>query len=98
MPRAYAGIVVDAKSGKVLYESDADEYRYPASVIKVMTLYILFQDLEAGKIKLSDKRAALDSLAKHLGMFVEKVEHTGKNGGALEIQVVRFTDAPPAKE
>jgi D-alanyl-D-alanine carboxypeptidase len=55
VPRAYAGIVVDAKSGKVLYESDADEYRYPASVTKVMTLYVLFQELEAGKIKLSDK-------------------------------------------
>ncbi len=55
VPRAYAGIVVDAKSGKVLYESDADEYRYPASVTKVMTLYILFQELSAGKVKLSDK-------------------------------------------
>lgn len=55
MPRAYAGIVVDAKSGKVLYESDADEYRYPASVTKVMTLYVLFQELSAGKIKLGDK-------------------------------------------
>jgi D-alanyl-D-alanine carboxypeptidase len=55
VPRAYAGIVVDAKSGKVLYESDADDYRYPASVSKVMTLYVLFQELEAGKIKLSDK-------------------------------------------
>lgn len=48
MPRAYAGIVVDAKSGKVLYESDADEYRYPASVTKVMTLYVLFQEINAG--------------------------------------------------
>lgn len=55
VPRAYAGIVVDAKSGEVLYESDADEYRYPASVTKVMTLYVLFQELEAGKIKLGDK-------------------------------------------
>ncbi len=55
VPRAYAGIVVDAKTGKVLYESDADEYRYPASVTKVMTLYVLFQELEAGNIKLSDK-------------------------------------------
>lgn len=55
MPRAYAGIVVDAKSGKVLYESDADALRYPASVSKVMTLYILFQELKAGRIKLTDK-------------------------------------------
>lgn len=55
VPRAYAGIVVDAKSGKVLYESNADAYRFPASVSKVMTLYILFQELSAGRIKLSDK-------------------------------------------
>lgn len=54
-PRAYAGIVVDAKSGKVLYESNADATRYPASVSKVMTLYILFQELAAGNIKLTDK-------------------------------------------
>jgi D-alanyl-D-alanine carboxypeptidase len=53
--RAYAGIVVDAKTGKVLYESNADATRYPASVSKVMTLYILFQELAAGHIKLSDK-------------------------------------------
>jgi D-alanyl-D-alanine carboxypeptidase len=55
VPRAYAGIVVDAKSGKVLYQSNADAYRYPASVSKVMTLYVLFQELNAGNIKLSDK-------------------------------------------
>lgn len=55
VPRKYAGIVVDAKSGKVLYESAADAARYPASVTKVMTLYVLFQELNAGNIKLSDK-------------------------------------------
>lgn len=55
VPRKFAGIVVDAKSGKVLYESAADAARYPASVTKVMTLYILFQELAAGNIKLSDK-------------------------------------------
>lgn len=53
--RKYAGIVVDAKSGKVLYEDNADDTRYPASVTKVMTLYILFQELSAGNIKLSDR-------------------------------------------
>jgi len=53
VPRAYAGIVMDAKTGKVLYESDADAYRYPASISKVMTLYVLFQELSAGHIKLT---------------------------------------------
>ncbi len=66
MPRAYAGIVVDAKSGKVLYESDADDYRYPASVTKVMTLYVLFQELSAGNIKLSDKM----TVSKHAASAV----------------------------
>ncbi|MHB1102573.1 MAG: serine hydrolase [Devosia sp.] len=55
VPRKYAGIVIDAKSGKVLYESAADAARYPASVTKVMTLYVLFQELAAGNINLSDK-------------------------------------------
>lgn len=53
--RKYAGIVVDAKSGKVMYEEAADSRRYPASVTKVMTLYVLFQELSAGNIKLSTK-------------------------------------------
>ncbi|MGN6486950.1 MAG: D-alanyl-D-alanine carboxypeptidase family protein, partial [Devosia sp.] len=55
VPRKYAGIVVDAKTGKVLYESSADAARYPASVTKVMTLYVLFQELEAGNITLKTK-------------------------------------------
>lgn len=55
VPRKFAGIVVDAKSGKVLYESAADAARYPASVTKVMTLYVLFQELEAGNISLKDE-------------------------------------------
>ena len=55
VPRKFAGIVVDAKSGKVLYESSADAARYPASVTKVMTLYVLFQELTAGNITLKTK-------------------------------------------
>lgn len=55
VPRKFAGIVVDAKSGKVLYESSANAARYPASVTKVMTLYVLFQELEAGNITLKTK-------------------------------------------
>lgn len=53
--RKYAGIVVDAKSGQVMYEEAADSRRYPASVTKVMTLYVLFQELNAGNIRLSTK-------------------------------------------
>ncbi|MBD3783613.1 MAG: D-alanyl-D-alanine carboxypeptidase, partial [Micrococcales bacterium] len=36
----YAGIVIDAKTGKVLYSENADSLRYPASLTKMMTLYL----------------------------------------------------------
>lgn len=64
--RKYAGIVVDAKSGKVLYEEAADSKRYPASVAKVMTLYVLFQELSAGNLKLSTKM----TVSKHAAAAV----------------------------
>lgn len=48
----YADIVVDDKSGLVLHEVNADEPRHPASLTKIMTLYLLFEQLEAGKLKL----------------------------------------------
>ncbi len=47
-----AGIVVDAKTGKVLYSEDPDGLRYPASLTKMMTLYLTFEALEAGRLKL----------------------------------------------
>ncbi len=36
--------------------------------------------------KLHDKRGALDSIAKHLGMFTERIEHTGKDGGPITVK------------
>jgi D-alanyl-D-alanine carboxypeptidase len=48
----FASIVVDANSGKVLQDSNADGLRHPASLTKIMTLYLLFERLEAGKLKL----------------------------------------------
>lgn len=47
--------MVDVNSGKVLYESNADSDRYPASLTKIMTLYLLFEQLEEGKLKLSSE-------------------------------------------
>lgn len=50
-----AALVMDAYSGKVLYSRSADEYRYPASLTKVMTLYILFEGLEDKKFTLKSR-------------------------------------------
>ncbi|KJS18650.1 MAG: D-alanyl-D-alanine carboxypeptidase [Hoeflea sp. BRH_c9] len=51
----YAGIVIDAKTGKTLYAHEADELRYPASLTKMMTLYMTFEALERGKLKLNTR-------------------------------------------
>jgi D-alanyl-D-alanine carboxypeptidase len=48
----YAAIVVDANSGRVLHAVNADNRRHPASITKIMTLYLLFEQIEAGKLKL----------------------------------------------
>jgi D-alanyl-D-alanine carboxypeptidase len=50
---AYASIVVDANSGAVMQATNADDPRHPASLTKIMTLYLLFERLEQGKIKLT---------------------------------------------
>lgn len=50
-----SSIMIDAKNGDVMYEMNADERRYPASLTKLMTLYITFNALENNHIKLTDK-------------------------------------------
>lgn len=48
-------IVVDARTGKILYESRATTYCYPASVTKLMTMLIVLEQIDAGVISLNDK-------------------------------------------
>ncbi len=49
----YASIVVDANSGKIMAAANADSLRHPASLTKMMTLYLLFERLQEGKIKMT---------------------------------------------
>ena len=49
----YSALVVEPDSGRILYEKDADGLRHPASVTKMMTLYIVFEALERGEITLN---------------------------------------------
>ncbi len=51
----YADMVLDSNSGKVLHADKADELRHPASLTKIMTLYLLFEQLEAGKLRLDSQ-------------------------------------------
>lgn len=51
----YASIVIDANTHEVLHARNADEARYPASLTKVMTLYMLFDALKSGEVTLDER-------------------------------------------
>ena len=51
----YASVVIDAESGKVLEAVNADARRYPASLTKIMTLYMVFDAIERKKITLNTR-------------------------------------------
>ncbi|WP_027548138.1 D-alanyl-D-alanine carboxypeptidase [Bradyrhizobium sp. WSM2254] len=48
----FASIIIDGNSGSVLQATSPDGIRHPASLTKIMTLYLLFERLESGKMKL----------------------------------------------
>ena len=68
----YASIVIDYDTGRVLHETNADTRNYPASLAKMMTLYLAFEALERGDLKLGQKlkasRRAAGMPASKLGL------------------------------
>lgn len=58
----YADIIVDVQSGRILRSEDADSLRYPASLTKMMTLYLTFDEIKAGRLRL-DKPLVTSSFA-----------------------------------
>lgn len=59
----HAAMIVDANTGAVLHADDADELRHPASLTKMMTLYMTFELLEAGRLKMTDRVVISDNAA-----------------------------------
>jgi D-alanyl-D-alanine carboxypeptidase len=53
----YASIIIDADTGEVLHEVNADGMNYPASLTKMMTLYLAFEALDNGQLSLDQKLA-----------------------------------------
>lgn len=69
-------ILMEASTGTVLYETDSDARRSPASITKIMTLLLIFDALEEGKINLDDQ-VTTSSYAKSMGgsqVFLEEGE------------------------
>src|SRR6185295_8719072 len=56
----YAALVLDANSGQVLHAANADALRHPASLTKIMTLYLLFEQIETGKVRLDSQMEVSD--------------------------------------
>jgi D-alanyl-D-alanine carboxypeptidase len=50
----YSALLIEPESNRVLYEESADELRYPASLTKMMTLYLVFDALTRGRLSLQD--------------------------------------------
>lgn len=73
---APSALLMEASTGQVLYEKDADQPRRPASITKIMTLILIFDALEAGKIHMDDM-VTTSAYAKSMGgsqVFLEEGE------------------------
>lgn len=73
---AKAAVLMEAKTGKIFYEKNANEKLSPASITKIMTLILIFDNIDNGKIKLSDE-VATSAYAKSMGgsqVFLEEGE------------------------
>ena len=80
----FAAITVDARNGKVLYAENADAIRHPASLTKMMTLYVLFQDLANGKLSLD---SPIRMSARAAGMAPSKLGVKPGNSITVEIAI-----------
>ncbi|HIX16512.1 MAG TPA: D-alanyl-D-alanine carboxypeptidase [Candidatus Hungatella pullicola] len=71
-----SGILMEASTGQVIYEKEGDQKRSPASITKIMTLILIFDALESGKIQMTDQ-VVTSARAKSMGgsqVFLEEGE------------------------
>ncbi len=86
----YAAIVVDARSGKVLHEMRADAVRYPASLTKMMTLYLLFEHMRTQGETTSDViTASANASRKPASKLYLRAGETITIGKAIEALAVK---------
>lgn len=82
----YAAFVVDSDTGKILHQENANQTRYPASLTKMMTLYLLFEALKKGKVKMTTQMRVSANAANR------PQTNISLKGG----QTIRVRDAIPA--
>lgn len=64
---AKSAVLMDLNSGKVLYALNENERAYPASITKVMSLLLVMESIESGKIKLTDMVSASENAVSYGG-------------------------------
>ena len=95
---APSALLMEKETGQVLYEKNADERRPPASVTKVMTLLLLIEDLESGKLKSEDIVTASERAASFGGscVYLEQGEQMSVSDMLKCIAVVSANDCAVA--
>lgn len=96
--KAPSVVLMEASTAKVIYEKDAYTKRSPASVTKVMTLLLIFEELEKGNIKLEDL-VTTSAYAKSMGgsqVYLEEGEHQSVETMIKCITVASGNDASVA--
>lgn len=80
---SYADIVIDAESGEILHATNPDNLRHPASLTKMMTLYLTFQAIESGRVGLN----------QYLPVSANAAEQSPSKLGLRPGQRIRLEDA-----
>ncbi|MCI6886001.1 MAG: D-alanyl-D-alanine carboxypeptidase [Lachnospiraceae bacterium] len=73
---APSAVLMEASTGQVIYEKNPDEPRSPASITKIMTLILIFDAIDSGKIRMTDE-VVTSAYAKSMGgsqVFLEEGE------------------------
>jgi D-alanyl-D-alanine carboxypeptidase (penicillin-binding protein 5/6) len=65
-----SAVLMEARSGRVLFQKNANERRNPASVTKIMTLIVAFDAIRDGKVKMEDKVTVSEEAAKQVGTII----------------------------
>ena len=86
----YSGIVIDAKTGKVLYDHRGDARAFPASLTKMMTLYMVFDQMERGKLSLNTQmRVSSNAASKQPSKLYVKAGSTISVENAIKALVTK---------
>lgn len=93
-----SAILMEADSGEVLYEKNADEMRHPASVTKVMTLLLVFEAIDGGKITMQDTVTVSERAASMGGsqVFLEAGERMSVEDLVKSVVISSANDAAVA--